>query len=166
MIADIERYGQDIKLYGRTIVRGELHGRNVLALVGGIGKAAIAASTAYLIASGSRNIILTGTAGRVSEKLSKGDIVVATHLVQHDFSVYPLLPPYVIPSPADALKSGRLPADPSLVTESVTAATRFVNEKFDGRFKVVPRASIEWGSVQELRPNNRFPGPFSRGSCS
>jgi adenosylhomocysteine nucleosidase len=137
VLADVESFHPDITIGDRTFVSGELYGRDVIATVGGIGKTAIAAATAYLIAHGSQAILLTGTAGRVSEKLSVGDVVVATDLAHHDFDASPVYAPGIIPG----LGTSRLRADPKLVVRAVGAASNFNEQERGGVSKVA------WGLV-------------------
>src|SRR5471032_867340 len=73
------------RVVNRTFHCGVLHGHEAVAVVAGIGKTAVATTTALLVQHfGVRSVVLTGAAGRVSDELSIGDVVVATHLVHHD----------------------------------------------------------------------------------
>ena len=70
---------------------GRLCGRNVVLAVCGIGKvfAALCAQT-MILRFGVSAVINTGVAGTLTDKLSVGDIAVASDVVQHDMDTSPL----------------------------------------------------------------------------
>lgn len=105
---------------GRELHRATLAGREVLLALSGVGKVAAAATTA-LLAERAEAIIMVGTAGGIGAQVDPGDVVVATHLLQHDFDARPLWGRWV--SPATGLS--RIPTDAHL-TEVLTAAARRV----------------------------------------
>jgi adenosylhomocysteine nucleosidase len=110
-------------LVGRTFHRGTLHGHEAVAVVSGIGKTAVATTTMLLIQHyGARAVVLVGVAGRVSEELSIGDVVVATQLVHHDLDASPIFPRYQVPS----LGIDRLATDERLTALALGAAREFV----------------------------------------
>jgi len=111
------------RLFNRTFHRGLLHGHETVAVVAGIGKTAVATTTTLLVQHfGVRCVVLTGAAGRVSEELSIGDVVVATHLVHHDLDASPIFPRYHVPT----LGTARLAADEALTALAYEAARWFV----------------------------------------
>lgn len=133
VLTDLEGDRATFELASRVFHRGELHGRNVVAVVAGIGKTAAATTTSLLVDHfESQAVILTGAAGRVSEDLDAGDIVVATDLIHHDLDVSPLFPRYQVPS----LGMDRLPTNDTWSDQAYSAASRFIKEERDGR-KVV-----------------------------
>ena len=111
------------RLFSRSFHCGLLHGHEAVAVVAGIGKTAVATTTTLLIQHfGVRCVVLTGAAGRVSEELSIGDVVVATELVHHDLDVRPIFPRYHVPT----LGRARLAADEALSSIAYEAAERFI----------------------------------------
>jgi len=83
---------------GRDFWVGHLHGREVVAVLSGIGKVA-AATTATLLAAefGVTQIVFTGVAGGLGEGVNVGDVVVADALLQHDMDASPLFPRFEVP---------------------------------------------------------------------
>lgn len=68
-----------------TFHKGELWGKNVVAVVCGIGKVNAAVCSQILISEFKvDNIINVGVAGGIGKNIYPGDVVVATDLVQHD----------------------------------------------------------------------------------
>lgn len=111
-----------VGLAGRDFWVGHLHGREVVAVLSGIGKVA-AATTATLLAAefGVAQIVFTGVAGGLGEGVNVGDVVVAEALLQHDMDASPLFPRFEVPGSG----LSRFPAPPGLstwVAETVTAA--------------------------------------------
>lgn len=63
-----------------------------------IGKVAAAITTTTLIQEFKiSKLIFTGVAGGIRKDIKVGDVVLATHLAQHDFDVFPLYPKNEIP---------------------------------------------------------------------
>ena len=111
------------RLVSRTFHCGVLHGHEAVAVIAGIGKTAVATTTTLLVQHfGVQCVVLTGAAGRVSEELSIGDVVVATDLVHHDLDVRPIFPRYHVPT----LGRARLAADAALSSIAYGAAQRFI----------------------------------------
>ncbi len=83
---------------GRAFQVGHLDGREIVAVLSGVGKVA-AATTATLLAGefGVERAIFTGTAGGLHERARVGDVVVADALLQHDMDASPLFPRYELP---------------------------------------------------------------------
>lgn len=77
---------------------GTLHGQPCVIVLARIGKVAAAATTVTLIREFDvQKIVFTGLAGAVAPKVSRGDVVVADRLLQHDLDVSPLFPQYEVP---------------------------------------------------------------------
>lgn len=83
---------------GRTFWRGHVQGREVVAVLSGIGKVAAATTATLLIdAFGVSQLWFTGVAGGLGEDVRVGDVVVADALVQHDMDASPLFPRHELP---------------------------------------------------------------------
>ena len=83
---------------GRTFWRGHLHGHDVVAVLSGIGKVAAATTAAVLIERfGVQRIVFTGVAGGLGDGVRVGDVVVATHFLQHDMDASPIFPRFEVP---------------------------------------------------------------------
>jgi len=121
---------QAVQLAGRAFHRGRVGEREAIAVISGIGKTAVAATTTLLISHfGAGEIVLIGVAGRVSPQLSLGDVVVATHALHHDLDASPLFPRYEVPG----LGADRLATDAALSALAYDAAREFLA----GRAQVV-----------------------------
>lgn len=72
----------------RTFHTGTLHGVEVVAVIGGVGKVN-GAITAQLLAQhfGVEKLIFTGVAGGLDDSLKVGDIVIGTQLLYHDLAM-------------------------------------------------------------------------------
>ncbi len=114
---------QTERVINRTFHSGVLHGHEVVAVVAGIGKTAVATTTTLLVQHfGVQCVVLTGAAGCVSDELSVGDVVVASHLVHHDLDASPIFPRYHVPTLGTAL----LAADEGVSSLAYEAAQRFI----------------------------------------
>lgn len=83
---------------GRTFWRGHLEGREVVAVLSGIGKVAAAVTATLLIdAFGVSQVWFTGVAGGLGHDVRVGDVVVADALLQHDMDASPLFPRHELP---------------------------------------------------------------------
>lgn len=89
---------RSLRVGRRDFWRGTWHGHEVVAVLSRIGKVAAATTATALIehfqVSG---IVFTGVAGGLGENVVVGDVVVASHFLQHDLDVSPLFPRYVVP---------------------------------------------------------------------
>src|SRR3989344_4025702 len=87
-----------VRCGARVFWRGHLHGRELVAVLSGIGKVA-AAITATLLADafGVSQIWFTGVAGGLGTEVRVGDVVVAESLIQHDMDASPLFPRHELP---------------------------------------------------------------------
>lgn len=98
------------QLLQRTFYLGTLHGVEVVAVMGGVGKVN-AAITAQLLADHYKvdRIIFTGVAGGLSSSIKVGDVVIGTQLLYHDIDMA-LVANGVFDTPADGFFS-----DPAMV---------------------------------------------------
>jgi adenosylhomocysteine nucleosidase len=108
----------------RTFHEGTIHGTEVVLVCARIGKVAAATTAMALIQSFDvDSILFTGVAGGIAHHVGVGDIVVGTHLVQHDFDIKGLLgcPQFTIP----LLNESHIPACERLIdiARHATAAT-------------------------------------------
>jgi adenosylhomocysteine nucleosidase len=135
-----------------------LHGHEAIAVVAGIGKTAVATTTTLLVQHyGVQCIVLTGVAGRVSEQLSIGDVVVATQLVHHDLDARPIFPRYQVPT----LGTARLATDRALTSLAYEAARSFLAAEAGNDGKVVTGLVLSgdqfMGASDILDLRRRFP---------
>lgn len=121
-VLDIMPDEAQVQLGGRTFWVGHLHGREVVAVLSGIGKVAAATTTTLLAGHfGVSQIVFVGVAGGLGEGVRVGDVVLADALLQHDMDASPLFPRFELPGTG----LSRLPADPARVTlarETLAAA--------------------------------------------
>lgn len=98
------------ELLQRTFHTGTLHGVEVIAVMGGVGKVN-GALTAQLLASHYQvdKLIFTGVAGGLSNQLQVGDVVIGTKLLYHDLDAS-LVSNGVFDTPDDGFYS-----DPAMV---------------------------------------------------
>jgi len=123
VLADFESAPHAERVLGRTFHRGVLHGHRAVAVIAGIGKTAVAATTTLLIDRYAvERVVLVGAAGGVGAAVSLGDVVVATELVHHDLDARPIFPRYQVP----ALGAARLATDAALSGLAIAAAQDFV----------------------------------------
>lgn len=77
---------------------GKIEGRDVVVALSGIGKVASSVTAAVMMETFQvTTLIVTGVAGGVHDSVNIGDVVVATHAVQHDMDCSPIFPKYEIP---------------------------------------------------------------------
>ncbi len=82
----------------RKYYKGEINNVKVVVVFSRWGKVAAATTATTLIVHfGVTNLIFTGVAGAINPKLNIGDIVIGTHLIQHDMDASPLLPKFELP---------------------------------------------------------------------
>jgi adenosylhomocysteine nucleosidase len=106
----------------REFWSGELQGRRVVLVQSRVGKVAAAATTVALVTHFRvRSIVLTGVAGGIAPHVAVGDVVVSTHLLQHDVDASPLFPRWEIPLTG----LSRFPADAALL-QGVAQSARSV----------------------------------------
>ncbi|MGY5352888.1 5'-methylthioadenosine/adenosylhomocysteine nucleosidase [Wenyingzhuangia sp. IMCC45533] len=89
---------ETITLGGREYYKGNINKTSVVIVFSKWGKVAAAITTTELISSfHPSEIIFTGVAGAISNKLNIGDVVYGKSLVQHDMDASPLFPKFEIP---------------------------------------------------------------------
>ena len=148
VLADVDQTRTELVI-GRTFHCGFLQGHEVIAVVAGIGKTAVATTTTLLIQHfGAGAILLTGAAGRVSERLRVGDVVVASHLVHHDLDASPIFPRYHVPT----LGRAELETDEAFSSLAHAAAEAFIAEE------AVDGATVSSGLVLS---GDQFMGPVA-----
>lgn len=104
---------------------GILHGRPCVAVLARVGKVAAAATTVTLIREFKVDrVIFSGLAGGVAPAVKVGDVVVGSHLLQHDMDASPLFPKHEIP----LLASSRIAADGELSTKLERAANAYLKD--------------------------------------
>ncbi|MDP2418069.1 MAG: 5'-methylthioadenosine/adenosylhomocysteine nucleosidase [Hydrogenophaga sp.] len=83
---------------GREFWVGHLHGRDVVAVLSGIGKVAAATTATLLIERfGVKRIVFTGVAGGLGAGVRVGDVVLARGFLQHDMDASPLFTRHEVP---------------------------------------------------------------------
>ncbi|MFT3741157.1 MAG: 5'-methylthioadenosine/adenosylhomocysteine nucleosidase [Gammaproteobacteria bacterium] len=97
----LKRDMQDVvsqKIAGRIYYSGMLYGIQTVLVFSRWGKVASAIAATTLITHFQVNsIIFVGVAGAADERLNIGDIVIGTHLYQHDMDARPLFPQFEVP---------------------------------------------------------------------
>jgi len=91
-------HSRAVRRAGRDFWLGDLHGLPVVLALSRIGKVAAATTATTLIeAFAAERIVFTGVAGALGAAVHVGDVVVASHFVQHDMDASPLFPRFEIP---------------------------------------------------------------------
>ena len=117
---------------GRDFWVGHWEGRELVAVLSGIGKVAAAITTTLLLTEfEAQAVVFVGVAGGLGAGVQVGDAVVATELLQHDMDASPLFPRHQIPG----LGKSRLPTDPAL-SGAVCAAAREALSHASGHARV------------------------------
>lgn len=110
---------------GRVFHSGRLNGREVVIVFSRWGKVASASTVTELILEHDVGaVVFFGIAGGLSG-VSRGDVVVATALVQHDLDASPFFPPLHVPM----LGIAELPVDEGMSKALAAAAERFVVDR-------------------------------------
>ena len=129
---------------GRAFWIGHLHGREVVAVLSRIGKVAAATTTTVLIEHfGVRQIVFTGVAGGLGDGVRVGDVVVASHCLQHDMNASPLFPRYEVPLYGQA----HFACDPVLA-EGLRVAARAVQARVESHFDASVRRQYGLDAMQ------------------
>ena len=89
---------QSITHAGREFHQGLLCGQPVVLALARIGKVAAATTATALIERfGVQRILFIGVAGGLGPDVQVGDVVIASHFLQHDMDASPLFPRYEVP---------------------------------------------------------------------
>ena len=89
---------QQTRHAGRIFWTGQLHDKEVICALSGIGKVAAATTAVALIERfGAKAIVFTGVAGGLGDAVHVGHVVVARQYVQHDMDASPLFPCFEVP---------------------------------------------------------------------
>jgi adenosylhomocysteine nucleosidase len=105
---------------GRDFWVGHLHGREVVAVLCGIGKVAAATTATLLITRFAvQRIVFTGVAGGLGAGVRVGDVVVAGAFLQHDMDASPIFPRHEVPG----YGRSRFDTDPALTEQLARAAS-------------------------------------------
>ncbi len=115
-----------VRRAGRDFWLGHWHGRPVVLALSRIGKVAAATTSTTLIeAFGATQIVFTGVAGAIGPDVRVGDVVVASHFVQHDMDASPLFPRFEIP----LYRQSQFACDATLTASLLQASRKAVQER-------------------------------------
>ena len=127
---------------GREYIRGKLFGIDTVLVFSRWGKVAAAATAATLIAEYQVDqIIFTGVAGATAKHLNIGDVVIATHLYQHDMDASPLFAKLEVPF----LSLKFFGVDPFFLNTATKAAHSFFENKLPLALK---KSTLDAFSIQ------------------
>jgi len=116
------------KIGGRTYFSGKLCERDIVVVFSHWGKVAASITATTLITKfAAEEIIFTGVAGAINERLSIGDIVVADNLFQHDMDASPIIERHEIP----LLGRAEITATPGIQKKLEFAAQQFLKNDFN-----------------------------------
>jgi len=133
-----------IEIGSRTYWQGIWMGQEVVAVLSRIGKVAAATTVTCLIEHfGVEQVVFSGVAGSLDERVKVGDVVIANALLQHDVDASPLFPKYEIALTQKSL----FPTDPSLTKTLLAAVTQCLGE--------MQNALLEQGLWQQLGLTSR-----------
>ena len=121
LIAALEEHAEQ-KIGIVTYHVGKLDGKEVVIARSGVGKVNASLTAAEMIRTfGATSIINTGVAGALDESLEPEDTVIASDLVQHDYSTAPLGDP---PGRVSGIDLVHIPADPDISDAAEKAARK------------------------------------------
>ena len=87
-ILDLMENIQIKQIYNLEFIRGKLQNRNCVLIQSGVGKVNAARTTQILIDNFDVECVINaGAAGAINNSLNIGDVVIAKHVVQHDFDI-------------------------------------------------------------------------------
>lgn len=129
---------------GRQFHSGLLHGRRVVVVFSRWGKVAAASTTTELILDyGVGSIVFFGIAGGIASGeggVRRGDVVVASGLVQHDLDASPFFAPTHVPMLGECL----MPADQAMAASLFAAAGEYLaNDLSHAPAELLRRAEIQ-----------------------
>ena len=132
--AMIAQSGNHVQRIGmRDYHVGTFEGQQCVVVLARIGKVAAAATAVTLIREFNvAEIVFTGLAGGIGQRVAVGDIVIADRLVQHDLDARPLFPHHEVP----LLGMSEFIPDSRLSTALTAAATAFLRD--DLPYSVAP----------------------------
>ncbi|OGB23823.1 MAG: 5'-methylthioadenosine/S-adenosylhomocysteine nucleosidase [Burkholderiales bacterium RIFCSPLOWO2_02_FULL_57_36] len=120
----------------RHYISGRLWDTDCICVLSRMGKVAAAATAAMLIERFDvSHIIFTGVAGSADPDICVGDLVIATHLVQHDMDASPLFPRFEIPLTG----LSRFSTDAALSARLAVAGRDFLSQDFQAAIDSVDR---------------------------
>lgn len=114
------------KTFGnRTFYKGFLFNQSIVMVFSNWGKVAAATTATQLISEyHPKKIIFTGVAGALQTHLNIGDVIVGTHLYQHDMDARPLFKQFEIP----IINQIAFKTNQSLSDDLFLAVTRFLSD--------------------------------------
>ena len=76
------------QIYNLTFIKGKIEKQNCILVESGVGKVNAARTTQILVNKyNPEKIINAGSAGAINQLLEIGDVIIAKHVVQHDFDI-------------------------------------------------------------------------------
>ena len=135
---------RQVRRAGRDFWLGHWHGQPVVLALSRIGKVAAATtSTALIEAFGATRIVFTGVAGALGPNVQVGDVVVASHFVQHDMDASPLFPRYEIP----LYRQSQFACDATLTTSLLEASSKAVQQRHAADAPASTRPRVHLGLI-------------------
>lgn len=115
------------KTFGnRTFYQGLLFKQPIVIVFSNWGKVAAATTATQLINTFKiKKLIFTGVAGALKPHLNIGDVIIGTHLYQHDMDARPLFKQFEIP----IIKKTGFKTDKILTDNLILAASQFLSDK-------------------------------------
>lgn len=136
------------QLGARTYYCGTLYGRDVVVVFSHWGKVAAAITASTLICHYHvSEILFTGVAGALDEKLRIGDIVVGHALYQHDMDARPIIDRHEIP----LLGRAAIDTAENLRMQLASASEQFLKHDFKATVGCENAAAFGIGSPQVMR---------------
>lgn len=121
------QHAETIERAGLQLHRGQYHGKDVIAVICGVGKVHAALCTQLLISEFAvRQVINLGIAGGIGPGIQPGDVVIADTLVQHDMDVTPL---GLKPGQIFRLDTFDFSCDPALLDAAQHAAQQLASHR-------------------------------------
>jgi len=125
---------EEEKLLGMSFFKGQLEGKEIVLVEGGIGKVNAAVCTTLLIEKFKiEKLIFTGVAGGTNPKIEVGDIVISDELIEHDFDCT-----------AFGLKHGEIPRMDSSIFKSDSKLVKLAKDSAE---KIFSKEKIYIGRI-------------------